>query len=117
MSKSMAEVLAEALYDRGGVVPDWPDDERDLYREVSCRSFVDANAAVAKLRYQKAEAALIAAGYGPAKTPPALKRISGELRALRKHLDSWQSQEHSTVTITYLRAWVDARSAELHGRD
>ncbi|WP_309073246.1 hypothetical protein [Paenarthrobacter sp.] len=30
-------------------------------------------------------------------TPP------GQIRELLKHLDSWESQEHKTVTIAYLR--------------
>lgn len=64
MSASMAEMLAEALYDRGNDVRQWPEDERDLYREVSCVSFMAAHMAVAKLRFEKAAAVLAANGYG-----------------------------------------------------
>ena len=64
MAEGMAAILAEALYDRGPHVPDWPDDERDLYREVSCRSFREAQEAVKKLRFRKAAEQLAANGYG-----------------------------------------------------
>lgn len=63
-AKSMAEVLAEALYDRGNDVRQWPEDERELYREASCISFSEAREAVAKLRFEKAAEALAEAGFG-----------------------------------------------------
>ena len=37
---------------------------------------------------------------------PRLKRLLGELKSLGKHLDSWESQAHTTVTIRYLRSWL-----------
>lgn len=42
-----------------------------------------------------------------------VKRIRGELKSLTKHLDSWESQEHATVTIRFLRQWIEARTNEL----
>jgi hypothetical protein len=59
----LVNVLAALFFDRGNVVPDGPDDERDLYREVSCRSFTEARKAVEELRLGKAADAIIAAGY------------------------------------------------------
>lgn len=64
MNASMAEILAEALYDRGNDVRQWPEDERDLYRRESCISFSDALGAVEQLKFEKAAAALEAAGFG-----------------------------------------------------
>jgi hypothetical protein len=60
----MAEILAEALYDRGNDVRQWPEDERELYRKESCISFSDALGAVETLKFEKAAAALEAAGFG-----------------------------------------------------
>jgi hypothetical protein len=37
--------------------------ERDLYREVSARSFTEARKAVEELRLQKAADAILSAGY------------------------------------------------------
>jgi hypothetical protein len=34
---------------------------------------------------------------------PEVKRLRGERRELLKHLDSWESQGHTNVTIKYLR--------------
>lgn len=63
------------------------------------------------------EAELSAAGFGPVKEAKAearkVKRIRGELKSLGKHLDSWESQGHATVTIRFLRFWIADRTAEL----
>jgi len=61
----------------------------------------------AALAAHQAEA-LAAAGYGPVREAGAteLKRIRGELKTLGKNLDSWESQEHTTVTIRHLRSWL-----------
>ena len=36
----------------------------------------------------------------------SLKRVRGELKSLGKHMDSWESEEHSTVTIRFMRQWI-----------
>jgi hypothetical protein len=59
----LVNTLGALFFDRGNVVPDWPDDERDLYREVSARSFTEARKAVEELRLQKAADAILSAGY------------------------------------------------------
>jgi len=59
-------------------------------------------------------AALSAAGFGQMETNgQKVKRFRGELRSLSKHLDSWTSEGHTTVTIRYLRNWVKARTEEV----
>lgn len=62
MSKPMADVLAESLYNRGINIPEWPADESAAYRDNG--GFHGGKAAVTALRYQKAAAALEAEGYG-----------------------------------------------------
>jgi hypothetical protein len=42
-----------------------------------------------------------------------VKRFRGELKSLGKHLDSWESQGHTTATIRFLRGWIADRAAEL----
>jgi hypothetical protein len=58
VEERIREALREAARDRGRDVANWPDDERDLYREVSCKSFTLAQEAVFELRITKAAAAI-----------------------------------------------------------
>ena len=60
---------------------------------------------------------LAAAGFGDTTEAKAhahkVKRIRGELKSLGKHLDSWESEGHTTATIRFLRFWIADRSDEL----
>lgn len=64
-------------------------------------------------------AALSAAGFGfvaDAKSEaPQLKRVRGELKSIGKNLDSWESQEHATVTIKYVRRCLRSLNAAVRG--
>ncbi len=42
------------------------------------------------------------------------RAVRGELKTLKKNLDSWESEQHTTVTIRFLRQWIArAESASL----
>jgi len=44
-----------------------------------------------------------------------LKRVRGELKSLGKHLDSWESETHTTVTIRFMRQWIARLDATVRG--
>lgn len=53
---------------------------------------------------------LAANGYGKLEAPSReLKFLRGERKTLSRELDSFESQEHTTVTIKYLRRFLGRR--------
>ena len=55
-------------------------------------------------------AMLTAAGFGLVREAQAVehpvKRVRGELKSFGKHMDSWESEGHTTVTIRFMRQWI-----------
>ena len=56
-------------------------------------------------------AALSSAGFGPVQERADLKRLRGELKTIGKNLDSWESQDHTNVTIRYVRRCLQSLNA------
>ena len=59
---------------------------------------------------------LSAAGFGPVQEAPDLKRVRGELKTIGKNLDSWESQDHTSVTIRDVRRCLQSLNAAVAER-
>ncbi|MDE1673811.1 hypothetical protein [Nocardia gipuzkoensis] len=95
----LVALLAEHLYERGDYVPDWPEDERALHRDMDAwDSFTERAAKVTRLRFEKAANAIIAAGWRPParriETAEELEALPFDVLIQDKWGTAWQRRSH-----------------------
>lgn len=121
-NEQLADLLEHLLFERGINVQQWPADELALHRHPGWICIPDRNEAVRRLRFEKAAAALLVAGWLP---PPRVIETREELEALPVEsfvqvidpaLDLVEPQ--SIVWVQGVGGeWVEPGSADRHPAD